>query len=361
MSISNQAVNSEATAVAVSSTIVEIQFNNQTLFATLVDDVPYVAIKPICENLGLDWNGQYQRIMRHPVLKSTMCMIHTVAADGKTREMAMLQLSKLNGWMFGIDSSRVNENSQEVVILYQEECFDVLADHFLPKTPYGLKDIPHQSFAPLHLTQQMCGHIQRLANERAAADGVHYSTTYRQLKDAFECNTYTDIPVTKYGKVCRWFGVEPIYPIPVYSMIDNDELQRLLHIERGIMADPKLLPAPEGAAWAQVKDSEIVIDGKQHEELKAAHAQLEALKTGDETALPKVRGKRWTIIAKSERVVEFAVLDALYKTEAKVGLYEVLDGMFPTPRPTATQTVIEKQRLGELEFIAKYAAALMQQ
>ena len=129
----------ESTKAVIESTLVEVQFNNQTLLATLVDGVPYVAIKPICENLGVSWNGQFERINRHPVLSECIRMIRTtcLGIDGKSYniEMVTLPLSKLNGWMFGIDANRVNKKAQDAVILYQEKCFDVLADYFLPKAP----------------------------------------------------------------------------------------------------------------------------------------------------------------------------------------------------------------------------------
>lgn len=37
----------------------------------------------------------------------------------------------LNGWLFGIDASRVKPESRDRLIQYQAECFDVLANYFL--------------------------------------------------------------------------------------------------------------------------------------------------------------------------------------------------------------------------------------
>ncbi len=124
------------------STLVAVNFNNQTLTATLVDGIPHVALKPICENLGIDWEAQNQRIKRHPVLNSVACMIKATAADGKMYEFIMLPIKFLNGWLFGIDANRVKAEAKEPVIKYQIECFEVLANHFMPKTAYGLKELP---------------------------------------------------------------------------------------------------------------------------------------------------------------------------------------------------------------------------
>ena len=72
-----------------------------------------------------------------------MCVIHTVAEDGKVRKMVMLPIEYLNGWLFGVDANRVNAESKDKVIEYQKECFRVLANHFMPKQN-GLKQIPRE-------------------------------------------------------------------------------------------------------------------------------------------------------------------------------------------------------------------------
>ena len=59
--------------------------NNVDILST--SDEQLIAIRPICEALGIDPEGQRQRIERDEILGSTMVMITTVAADGKEREM----------------------------------------------------------------------------------------------------------------------------------------------------------------------------------------------------------------------------------------------------------------------------------
>jgi hypothetical protein len=117
--------------------LISVPFHGQSLLATLVNDVPYVALKPICENIGVDWEGQRQKINRHPVLKQVACMIKatSLGQDGKSYfvETLMLPVKFLNGWLFGIDSNRVKPEIRDRLIAYQTECFEVLANHFMPK------------------------------------------------------------------------------------------------------------------------------------------------------------------------------------------------------------------------------------
>jgi hypothetical protein len=116
---------------------VTVQFHDQSLTAAVIDGKPFVAMKPICDNIGLHWEGQRQRITRHPVLNSVTCMTQATGTDGKHYEMLMLPLDYLNGWLFGIDVSRIKEELKPRLIDYQRECFRVLADHFLPQPAAG--------------------------------------------------------------------------------------------------------------------------------------------------------------------------------------------------------------------------------
>lgn len=59
--------------------------NNVDILST--SDEQFVAIRPICEALEIDPEGQRQRIERDEILGPTSCMIKSVAADGKCREM----------------------------------------------------------------------------------------------------------------------------------------------------------------------------------------------------------------------------------------------------------------------------------
>lgn len=148
------------------SNIMAIQFHDQSLSAILVDSIPHVALKPICENIGIDWEAQRQKINRHPVLSSVACMIKATGTDGKLYEMLMLPIKYLNGWLFGVDTNRVKNGTREKLIEYQRECFDVLANHFMPKlqTPHNPK-APRAKFA---LTDGVSLESQDLINDMIA-------------------------------------------------------------------------------------------------------------------------------------------------------------------------------------------------
>lgn len=91
-----------------------------------------VAMRPICESIGLDWKSQLSRIRRDDVL-STCVVITTIQmpGDDQRREVACLPLEYLNGWLFGIDSSRCGEEIRPALRQYKRECFQALAAYWM--------------------------------------------------------------------------------------------------------------------------------------------------------------------------------------------------------------------------------------
>ena len=112
-----------------SNDIVEVPFNGSMMIAQRFDDGEiYTALKPICENIGIDFNGQKQRLERTPW--ATMCVMHTVAADGKNRDMTAISRKTLTMWL-AIDTNRLSdEQARHNVTVYQQEAAEALDKYF---------------------------------------------------------------------------------------------------------------------------------------------------------------------------------------------------------------------------------------
>lgn len=113
-----------------SNDIVEVPFNGSAMIAQRFDDGEiYTALKPICENIGIDFNGQKQRLERTPW--ATMCVMHTVAADGKNRDMTAISRKTLTMWLATIDTNRLSdEQARHNVTVYQQEAAEALDKYF---------------------------------------------------------------------------------------------------------------------------------------------------------------------------------------------------------------------------------------
>ena len=116
--------------------IKEVNFNGATLVGILKDGKVYTPLKKFCEFLGVDFNGQYQRIKRDETLSKglTMCKIHMVENGvEKEREVTVLEIYFLPLWLTGIKSRQCREEIRENLIEFKLKAKDVLADAFFGK------------------------------------------------------------------------------------------------------------------------------------------------------------------------------------------------------------------------------------
>lgn len=125
--------------------IVTVNFRGDELYGFENDDGIFVALKPIVESMAMDWNGQYQRVKRDPILSEGMCVMHIPFGRGGAQEAVCLKLELVNGWLFTIDTSRIKDAGvREKVIVYQRECYQVLEKHFLGKSRPKEQAIPDE-------------------------------------------------------------------------------------------------------------------------------------------------------------------------------------------------------------------------
>ena len=110
--------------------IVEVPFNGSMMIAQRFDDGEiYAALKPICENIGIAYNGQWERLNRTPW--ATVRIIRTVGADGKQRDMVAISRKTLTMWLAAIDTNRLSdEQARHNVTVYQKEAAEALDKYF---------------------------------------------------------------------------------------------------------------------------------------------------------------------------------------------------------------------------------------
>jgi len=173
--------------------LVTVDFHGQSIIATAIDGKPYVALKPLVENIGLQWEAQYKRLQRNPVLKSTMSVMDMVAEDGKQREMLCLPLSMLNGWLFGVDVNRVREEIRPKLIRYQTECFEVLAQHFMPAQRPHNPALDYDRISPAQAQD-----LKELVHAVVDAKVQGFGETWARLHKRFRVNSYLELPATRF-------------------------------------------------------------------------------------------------------------------------------------------------------------------
>lgn len=108
--------------------LMTIDFHGDKVFMVEHSGEPYVPLKPIVENIGLDWKTQQEKVSKDK--KWNYRHIPIVAGDGKRREMGCLPLNRTRAWLFSINSSKVRHDLRVKIEQYQEECCDVLDSYW---------------------------------------------------------------------------------------------------------------------------------------------------------------------------------------------------------------------------------------
>jgi hypothetical protein len=103
---------------------------NQVDITIIKNGEKRVAVRPICDALGIDFSAQLQRLKRDEILSSTVVTITTVGADKKGREMVTIPFKFVFGWLFTIDTSKVREDAKDAVLNYKLQCYDALYNYF---------------------------------------------------------------------------------------------------------------------------------------------------------------------------------------------------------------------------------------
>ena len=188
-----------------------ISFNNQSLVTFEQDGVHYTAMKPICENIGLSWHAQFERMNRDEILSQCILIIRMVAEDGKNREMVCLPIEYLNGWLFGIDVNRCKPEIRETLIKYKKECYQALHD-------YWFKGKAERTINP---EQQQA--IQEAVVKAHHRTGMSYAEIYRQLKSLFKVGKYDQLKPSQFEGAINFLTTLGNSYAPIDRM-DNLEL-----------------------------------------------------------------------------------------------------------------------------------------
>lgn len=175
-----------------SLTLKTVDFHNQSLLTFEKDGVFYTAMKPICENIGLDWEAQRQRIKRDEVLSQGAFMIKA-PTNGGLQELLCLPIQYLNGWLFGVDVSRVKAEIKDKIIMYKKECYQVLHDYWNKGTAVNPR-LSSDDTLPLRNAVNLATGVLKL----------DYSTIYKMVHQRFGVDEIKELSREQIGQAVEY-------------------------------------------------------------------------------------------------------------------------------------------------------------
>lgn len=101
-----------------------LEFNGKPIFFVAADGKYWIAIKPICEALNVEYTRQFKNIKKDEILKAALATQPMQAPDNQVRNYAALPEFYVYGWLMKIQSASPELQK------YQWECYGVLYNHF---------------------------------------------------------------------------------------------------------------------------------------------------------------------------------------------------------------------------------------
>lgn len=83
----------------------EMKYQNTNVLAGNFPPGEMIAIRSICDNLGIDRKWQQEKIQNDPILGPTGGMAKVISSDGKTRDMYCLPPASLQSWLWNLTAT----------------------------------------------------------------------------------------------------------------------------------------------------------------------------------------------------------------------------------------------------------------
>lgn len=153
---------------------IAVPFHSTELYLVEHNGQPYTPMKPIVEGMGLTWQSQHRKLTenngRWGIIKM---MIPTI---GDIQEMICMPLRKLLAWLTTISPNKVKPELRDTVIMYQNECDDVLWDYWTKgKAINSRKSISPEQQALLHeIVARRSGGERKVFAEMWARHNRHF-------------------------------------------------------------------------------------------------------------------------------------------------------------------------------------------
>ncbi len=101
-----------------------LKFNGRRIPYVNVDGVNYIAIRPICDALGINYNRQYQNLKNNEDLDGVFAIQQMRDPENRIRNYVALPEFYFYGWLFNVSSG------SSVLRKYKQECLHALWNHF---------------------------------------------------------------------------------------------------------------------------------------------------------------------------------------------------------------------------------------
>lgn len=139
---------------------------DRQIMATVVDDTPMVSLRHACDAIGIAFDAQ--RVKLSGRSWATVTIIVSVAADGKSRELTMIDRRTFTMWLATIDTNRVSDEARPIIEAFQAEAADALDAYFATGVAVATTSSDLNQFDILRAAIDRLEESERIATEAKA-------------------------------------------------------------------------------------------------------------------------------------------------------------------------------------------------
>lgn len=101
-----------------------LEFNGKVILFTSINGETFIAIKPVCEALGINYKAQYNKLKTDEFYRPAWSLRTMQVPNSQTRKMICITEKYFYGWLCGINSEKPD------FVEYKRTCFEILYNHF---------------------------------------------------------------------------------------------------------------------------------------------------------------------------------------------------------------------------------------
>ncbi len=192
-----------------------------------------VAVKPICDRLGIASNTQITRLKTDQTRWRGDLIVSPSA--GGSQETYCIPLTNLSAWLFSINANRVKPELREGLIQYQLEAADVLDRHFRQRAAETSVRIEELERMLWHSHQQL-----RIENRKWGTAYLMMEQGHSPYMIAQRCN-WTMIRAEEETTVMRRCGMVPEWRHDMQTLVDHNRTLQW-QLNRAAQATPATQP-----------------------------------------------------------------------------------------------------------------------
>ena len=170
-----------------------VAFHGDTIYCISYQNQPYTAMKPIVENMGLNWPSQSVKLNACKT-RWGVAIIAIPSTSGEQNTLCM-PVRKLPAYLASINPNKVRPELREKIILYQNECDDVLWNYWTKERAEKSSALPPADRSDLKALVDA-----KLSTYPASVQGKARSEIWTRFNRHFRIAEYAQLPAERMAE-----------------------------------------------------------------------------------------------------------------------------------------------------------------